>query len=87
MRGRAPAAVPFSLPSLTTGRPPRPWGNGGYKMIVVSPGTLQEAVDLTYKAFELAERDRNPVMILADGCIGAMMEPVTLPGDEERRAA
>ena len=33
----------------------------------------------TYKAFELAERDRNPVMILADGCIGAMMEPVTLP--------
>ena len=54
-------------------------GNGGYKMIVVSPGTLQEAVDLTYKAFELAERDRNPVMIQADGCIGAMMEPVTLP--------
>lgn len=54
-------------------------GNGGYKLIVVSPGTLQEAVDLTYKAFELAERDRNPVMILADGCIGAMMEPVVLP--------
>jgi len=54
-------------------------GNGGFKMIVLAPGTLQEAVDLTYKAFELADRDRNPVMILADGCIGSMMEPVVLP--------
>ena len=54
-------------------------GNGGFKMIVLAPSTVQEAVDLTYKAFELAERDRNPVMLLADGCLGAMMEPVVLP--------
>ena len=54
-------------------------GNGGFKMIVVAPSTVQEAVDLTYKAFELSERDRNPVMVLADGCIGSMMEPVVLP--------
>ena len=54
-------------------------GNGGFEMIVLSPGTVQEAVDLTYKAFELADRDRNPVLILSDGVIGAMMEPVDLP--------
>lgn len=54
-------------------------GHGGFKMLVFAPSTIQEAVDLTYKAFEYAERDRNPVMILADGCLGAMMEPVILP--------
>lgn len=54
-------------------------GNGGFKMIVLAPASVQEAVDLTYKAFELADRDRNPVLILSDGVIGAMMEPVELP--------
>lgn len=54
-------------------------GSGGFKMIVLAPGTVQEAVDLTYEAFALAERDRNPVMVLADGCIASMMEPVILP--------
>jgi 2-oxoglutarate ferredoxin oxidoreductase subunit alpha len=64
-------------------------GNGGFKMIVFAPSTVQEAVDMTYKAFKYAERDRNPVMVLADGCIGAMMEPVVLPAmvsDEELAA-
>ncbi len=54
-------------------------GNGGFEMIVLAPASVQEAVDLTYKAFELADRDRNPVLILSDGVVGAMMEPVELP--------
>ncbi len=54
-------------------------GNGGFQMLVFAPATVQEAVDMTYNAFKYAERDRNPVMILADGCIGAMMEPVVMP--------
>ena len=54
-------------------------GNGGFQMMVFAPASVQEAVDLTYKAFELADRDRNPVLILSDGVIGAMMEPVELP--------
>jgi 2-oxoglutarate ferredoxin oxidoreductase subunit alpha len=54
-------------------------GNGGFKMMVLAPSTVQEAVDFTYKAFDLADRDRNPVLILADGVIGTMMEPVVLP--------
>lgn len=61
-------------------------GNGGFEMIVLAPATVQEAVDLTCRAFELADRDRNPVLILADGVIGTMMEPVELPemmSDEE----
>ena len=61
-------------------------GNGGFQMIVLAPSTVQEAVDLTVKAFELADRDRNPVHILADGVIATMMEPVELPemmSDEE----
>lgn len=63
-------------------------GNGGFEMIVLAPSTVQEAVDLTYKAFDYADRDRNPVLILADGVIGTMMEPVVLPpmkSDEEIR--
>ncbi|MCR5577036.1 MAG: 3-methyl-2-oxobutanoate dehydrogenase subunit VorB [Oscillospiraceae bacterium] len=61
-------------------------GNGGFKMIVLAPATVQEAVDMTYQAFDLAERDRNPVLILGDGVIGTIMEPVVLPpmkSDEE----
>ena len=54
-------------------------GNGGFEMMVLAPYTVQEAVDLTYEAFQLADRDRNPVLILADGVIGSMMEPVVLP--------
>lgn len=54
-------------------------GNGGFQMIVFAPASVQEMVDLTYEAFDLADRDRNPVLILADGVIGTMMEPVELP--------
>lgn len=54
-------------------------GHGGFRTITLAPGTLQEAVDLTYKAFEYAQRDRNPVIVAPDGFIGAIMEPVNLP--------
>lgn len=54
-------------------------GNGGFRMIVLAPATVQEAVDMTYQAFDLAQRDRNPVLILADGVLGTIMEPVELP--------
>ena len=54
-------------------------GHGGFRAMVFAPATLQEAVDLTYNAWEYAERYRNPVMILMDGCLGAIMEEVELP--------
>lgn len=54
-------------------------GHGGFRMIVLAPSTVQEAIDLTYKAFDLADRDRNPVMLLVDSVIGQMMESVVLP--------
>ncbi len=54
-------------------------GNGGFQMLVFAPASVQEAVDMTYQAFDYADRDRNPVLILADGVIGTMMEPVVLP--------
>ena len=54
-------------------------GNGGFQMLVFAPSTVQEAADMTYKAFDYADRDRNPVLILSDGVIGTIMEPVELP--------
>ena len=54
-------------------------GHGGFRVIVLAPSTVQEAVDLTYRAFDYADRDRNPVIVLADGVIGGMMEAVVLP--------
>ncbi|TVQ38424.1 MAG: 3-methyl-2-oxobutanoate dehydrogenase subunit VorB [Spirochaetaceae bacterium] len=51
-------------------------GNGDYNMIVFAPANIQEAADLTAEAFEIADYYRNPVMILGDGMIGQMMEPV-----------
>jgi len=54
-------------------------GHGGFRTITFAPSTLQEAVDLTYQAFEYAQRDRNPVIVAIDGFLGAIMEPVVLP--------
>ena len=51
-------------------------GNGDYKLIVLAPSTVQECADLTYKAFYLAQKYRNPTVLLADGLLGQMMEPV-----------
>lgn len=54
-------------------------GHGDYRMIVLAPATIQEFIDLTVEAFDLAEKYRNIVTILADGCLGQMMEPAELP--------
>ena len=54
-------------------------GHGDYHMIVLGPSTVPEAGELTMLAFELADRYRTPVMLLADGMLGQMMEPVELP--------
>lgn len=54
-------------------------GHGDYHLIVLAPGSVQEACDLTYRAFDLSDRYRVPAMILADGMIGQLMEPVELP--------
>ncbi len=54
-------------------------GHGDYRLIVLAPASVQEAVDLTLLAFDLAEKYRNPVMIIGDGMIGQMMESVTFP--------
>lgn len=51
-------------------------GNGDYKIIVLAPSTVQECFDLTYKAFYLAHKYKNPTILLADGLLGQMMEPV-----------
>ncbi len=51
-------------------------GNGDIRTIVLAPSTVQECVDLTYKAFHLAHKYRNPTILLADGLLGQMMEPV-----------
>ena len=51
-------------------------GNGDYKVVVLAPSTVQEAVNLTYRAFHLAMKYRTPVILLADGILGQMMEPV-----------
>lgn len=54
-------------------------GHGDYNLIVLAPSTIQECVDLTYKAFDLADEYRVPVMIMGDGMLGQMMEPVSFP--------
>jgi 2-oxoglutarate ferredoxin oxidoreductase subunit alpha len=51
-------------------------GNGDYKTIVIAPSNVQECADLTYKAFYLAHKYKNPTILLADGLLGQMMEPV-----------
>lgn len=51
-------------------------GNGDYRTVVLAPCNIQEAVDLTQEAFDLADYYRNPVVLLADGMIGQMMEPI-----------
>ncbi len=56
-------------------------GHGNYRTIVLAPDSVQEMADLTALAFELAERYRNPVVLMADGYIGQMMEPVEFPAE------
>ena len=54
-------------------------GHGDYRTIVLAPASGQESADLTRKAFEYADNYRTPVMIIGDGMMGQMMEPVEFP--------
>ena len=54
-------------------------GHGNYRLITLAPNGAQEMCDLTMKAFELADRYRNPACIMADGITGQMMEVVEIP--------
>ena len=53
-------------------------GHGNYRNLVLAPASVQEMADLTMLAFELADKYRNPAVVLADGFIGQMMEPLDL---------
>jgi 2-oxoisovalerate ferredoxin oxidoreductase alpha subunit len=62
-------------------------GHGNYRTLVLAPHSVQEMGDLTALAFELADRYRNPVFLLADGFVGQMMEPVGFPQEASEAPA
>ncbi|MGD8401723.1 MAG: 3-methyl-2-oxobutanoate dehydrogenase subunit beta, partial [Bacillota bacterium] len=53
-------------------------GHGDYRLIVFAPASVQEIMDLMYEAFVTADKYRNPAMVIMDGLLGQMMEPVVL---------
>lgn len=59
-------------------------GHGDFQILVFAPATVQEMVDLVSDAFDLADKYRMPAMILADGMLGQMMEPVEFKDDGEK---
>lgn len=62
-------------------------GHGDFRLLVMAPASVQEAVSMVMRAFPLAEKYRNPVMILGDGLIGQMMEPVEFSDDLKTEAS
>lgn len=58
-------------------------GHGDYRLICLAPASVQEIIDLMQDAFDLADKYHNPVMLLADGVLGQMMEPVELGEEKE----
>ncbi|MBI2438297.1 MAG: 3-methyl-2-oxobutanoate dehydrogenase subunit VorB [Lentisphaerae bacterium] len=62
-------------------------GHGDYRIIVLAPASVQEMYDMTMQAFHLADQYRIPVMILADGRVGQMMEPIKLHEDPQSAPA
>ncbi len=60
----------------------RATGHGDFHILVFAPATIQEMVDLVYTAYDKADEYRMPAMILADGMLGQMMEPVEFPEKE-----
>jgi 2-oxoglutarate ferredoxin oxidoreductase subunit alpha len=77
----------------STGQPTEPsqgdmmqarWGtHGDHEIIALAPASVQECVDLTRLAFDLAEQYRNPVLVMTDGEVGHMREPIRLPDEHE----
>jgi len=62
-------------------------GHGNYRNLVVAPASVQEMAELTILAFELADKYRNPAIVLTDGFVGQMMEPLDLEYREVREPA
>lgn len=62
-------------------------GHGDYHLIVLTPASVQEMADMTALAFDLADKYRMPAMLLADGTMGQMMEPVELPEENNNTVA
>ncbi|MCM8761274.1 MAG: 3-methyl-2-oxobutanoate dehydrogenase subunit VorB [Candidatus Omnitrophica bacterium] len=60
-------------------------GHGDYKMIVLAPNSVQELLEHTFLAFDLADKYRNPAFILGDGLLGQMMEPLQIPSRLESK--
>ncbi len=60
-------------------------GHGDFRLIVLAPASVQEMVDMTFKGFELADKYQMPVMLLSDGTMGQMMEPVSLEAEEVKK--
>lgn len=60
-------------------------GHGDFQVLVYAPSTVQEMVDLVNMAFDKADQYRMPAMILADGMLGQMMEPVELPEEADTK--
>ena len=60
-------------------------GNGDYRLVVLAPANIQELVDLIIEGFDIADQYRNPVMILGDGMIGQMMEPIEFKEPKKRK--
>lgn len=63
----------------------RALGHGDFRVVVYAPSTVQEMADYAFTAFDVADRYRTPVMILADGMLGQMMEPVVMPEPRDER--
>ncbi len=59
-------------------------GNGDYRVLVYAPANIQEAVDIMMSAFDTADYYRNPVMLMGDGMLGQMMEPVEFRDQPQR---
>ena len=57
-------------------------GHGDYRLPVLAPASVQEMADMAHAAFDMADRWRTPVLILSDGVLGQMMEPVQLPEEK-----
>ena len=60
-------------------------GHGDYRIIVLAPASVQELADLSFLAFDLADRYRTPVMLLGDGMLGQIMEPVVIPTRKKKK--
>ena len=60
-------------------------GNGAYKIPILLPGNVQELAEMVYEAFDIADQYWTPVLVLADGMLGQMMEPVDFDKMPERR--